>query len=304
MAVTEKTIIAGIAIVVVLAIIAVIAAACCACMLFASTNTFNWGQWGGYSTQTEHRTDTTVHAGAPNIELYVNTINGNVIIQESATATDVTVTYDVFFPQGRMSDMLTGTRSDIINNDTVRITAEAKRNPDTLMGGNYGAHVTVLVPKNSSYVLHLSTMNGDVRVAPLHGSAAYLDSKNGDVILNGGSYGTVRLETWNGNAEAGEGYETSNATLITRNGRIEVDTLQNAGTLYADNWNGRVSVTLPRDTLFSIDARTSNGRVSYGSLQFNTTIDRNNELKGTTAGGAGNLTVTLRTLNGEIDIGY
>jgi hypothetical protein len=234
----------------------------------------------------------------------VDTINGNVVIQESASATDITVTYDVFYPEGHMSDMQTGTRSDIVNNNTVRITAEAKRNPDYLLTGNYGAHVTVLVPKNSSYVLHLSTMNGDVRVAPLHGSAAFLDSKNGDVILNGGSYTMVRMETWNGNVEAGEGYETTNATLITRNGRIEADTLQTAGTLYADNWNGRVQVTLPAGTLFTIDARTSNGRVSRDSLQLNATVDKNTELKGYTAGGAGNLTVTLRTLNGEIDIGY
>jgi hypothetical protein len=301
----DKVIIAGIAIVVVLAIIAIIGAACCACVLCVSTSSWHWGEWGGYSATTEHREDTTVHAGAPNIELYVDTFNGNIVVQESATTTDVTVTYDVFYPQGRMSDVQTGTRSDNVNNDTVRITAEAKRNPsDIILTGNYGAHVTILVPKNSSYVLRLNTLNCDVRVAPLHGESVIMNSKNGDVTLNGGSYGSIRLETYNGAAEATGSYESTNATLITRNGRIVADTLQTTGTLYADTWNGRVDVTLPRDTLFTVDASTWNGRVSHNSIQLNTTVDRSNELKGTTSGGAGNLTVTLRTRNGEINIGY
>ena len=61
-----------------------------------------------------------------------------------------------------------------------------------LLTGNYGAHITVLVPKNSSYVLRLSTMNGNVNVAPLHGSSVIIDSKNGDVSINGGSYDTIQ----------------------------------------------------------------------------------------------------------------
>ncbi len=81
-----------------------------------------------------------------------------------------------------------------------------------------------LVPKNSSYVLRLSTLNGNVNVAPLHGSSVYMDSKNGDVSINGGSYDTIHMETYNGDVEAIGSYETNNATLITRNGRIEVDT--------------------------------------------------------------------------------
>lgn len=300
----DKVIIAGIAIVVILAIIAIIGATCCACVLCLGTSAYNWGDWEGYATQIEHRTDTIVHGGAENIELYVDTFNGNVVIQESAATTNVTVTFDVFYPAGRMSDMQTATRSERIDNDTVRITAEAKRNPGYLLNGNYRAHVTVLVPKNSYYVLNLNTINGDVRVAPLCGSSASLGSKNGDVIINGGRYDTLWMETFNGDAEAVGSYEAINATMITRNGGIEVDTLQTAGTLYAETWNGWIQVTLPSETLFTVDARASNGRIIHDTLELNTTIDRNSELKGYTAGGAGDLMVTLRTRNGEIDIGY
>jgi len=301
----DKVIIAGIAIIVVLAIIAIIGAACCACILcFSTSSTWHWGEWDGYTSQTEHRMDTTVHGGAANIELYVDTINGDIVIQESAATTNITVTYDVFYPEGHMNDMQTGTRSDIINNDTVRITAEAKRNPGFIPTGNYGAHITVLVPKNSTYVLHLSTLNGDVDAAPLHGSAAYLYSKNGDVRINGGNYDVVRMETLNGQVEAMGGYESNNATLITLNGKIEVDTLQVTGTLNADTWNGRIAVTLPRDTLFKVEASTWNGQVKHNSIPMIATTDKKNNLVGYTNGGEGNLTLKLTTRNGAIDIDY
>jgi DUF4097 and DUF4098 domain-containing protein YvlB len=301
----EKVIIAGIAIVVILAIIAIIGAACCACVLCLTTSsTWHWGEWGGYAAQTEHSTNTTVFSGAANIELYVDTINGDIAIQESAAATDVTVTYDVFYPQGHMNDVQTDTRSDIINNDTVRITAEAKHNTGFISTGNYGAHITVMVPKNSSYILHLSTLNGDVNVAPLHGSSVIMDSKNGDVNLNGGRYDTIHMETYNGNVEAMGSYETNNVTLINRNGRIEVDTLQTAGTLNADTWNGHIQVTLPRDTLFRVDASTWNGQITHSSIPVTATTDKRTQLIGYTTGGAGNLTLTLTTRNGEIDINY
>jgi hypothetical protein len=300
----DKVIIAGIAIVVVLAIIAIIGAACCACIFCLGTNTWHWGEWSGYTAQTEHRTDTTVHGGAANIELYVDTINGDIVIQESAATTNVTVTYDVFYPEGHMNDMQTGTRSEIINNDTVRITAEAKRNPGYILAGNYGAHITVMVPKNSSYVLHLNTLNGNVNVAPLHGSSVIMDSKNGDVNLNGGSYDTIHMETYNGDIEARGSYETNNATLITRNGRIEADTLQTAGILNADTWNGRIQITLSRDTLFKVEASTWNGQVRHNSIPVIATTDKKTQLIGYTNGGAGNLTLTLTTRNGEIDIDY
>jgi hypothetical protein len=245
-----------------------------------------------------------MHGGAANIELYVDTINGNIVILESAATTNVTVTYDVFYPEGHTSDMQTSTKSDIINNDTVRITAEAKRNPGYVLTGNYGAHITVLVPKNSSYVLHLSTMNGDVDVAPLHGSSVILDSKNGDVNINGGSYDMIRMETYNGDVQAIGSYETNNATLITRNGKIEVDTLQTAGTLNADTWNGRIEVTLSKDTLFNVDASTWNGQVKHNAIPMIATTDKKTQLIGYTEGGVGNLTLTLTTRNGEIDINY
>ena len=161
----EKVIIAGIAIVVVLAIIAIIGAACCACVLCLGTTSWHWGKWGGYSAQTEHKTVTDTAAVADNIELYVDTIGGDVDIVLSPTVTTVTVDYDVYAPVGHLDNMVTRTTSVNVDNNTTRITAKAERKAGVFTG-NYGAGVTVTVPKNSSYHLNLHTLGGDITVPP------------------------------------------------------------------------------------------------------------------------------------------
>ena len=300
MKVDSKIIVAGIAIVVVLAIIAVIGAACCACVFCAWTGNWNWGNWGGYA-QTEHRVDKTVQAGADNIELEVDTIAGNVEIQESAVS-DVTVTYDIFGPAGRLNDIRTGTSGVNVNNDTVRIRAEARLNPGILLIGKYGAHVTVMVPKNSSYSLTLHTLGGDIKVPPLQGTSVYMDTLGGKLSLNGGRYETVYLNTAGGDIFAS--YEATNATFKTLGGKIEVDTTQTTGTLNANTKGGNIAVTLPSETLFTIDASTLGGHVRHGSIRMTPTSENDWTFAGQTEGGAGSLKITLKTMGGDIDIGY
>ena len=295
--VDTRVFVAGLAIVVVLALIVVIGAACCACIFCVSTT-----PWWTTSTQTEHRTDTTVHAGAPNIELYVDTIGGDVVIEESAAATDVTISFDVHYPQGRMNDMQTETRSEQIDNATVRITATARHNAGYLATGSYGADVTVTVPKNASYVLDLHTLGGDITVPPLTGTSVRMDTLGGALDLNGGRYETVYMNTAGGNIRAT--YEATNVTLTTLGGNIDVDTTQTAGRLYANTMGGNINVVLPSNTLFTVDASTFGGRVRHGSIHLSPTTDTDSHLVGPTEGGAGNLTITLKTMGGNIDLGY
>jgi DUF4097 and DUF4098 domain-containing protein YvlB len=319
--VDDKVIVAGIAIVVVLAIIAVIGAACCACVFCVGTTSWNWGSWGGYSTQVEHKTVTDTPAGADHIELYVDTTGGDIQIAQSATATDVTVTYDVFAPVGHLDNMVTSTDSVNVDNNTVRIRAKAERKAG-IFAGSYGAHVTVTVPKNSSYYLNLHTLGGDITVSPLHGSAVYMDTLGGRLNLNGGRYDIVYMNTMGGDVRAS--YEASNVTLKTTGGNIEADTTQTAGTFYANTLGGNIQVDtlqadgtfyantlggnivvrLPADTLFTLDASTFGGRVRHDSIHMSPTTDNDRSLVGPTEGGAGSLKVTLKTLGGNIDIGY
>jgi hypothetical protein len=299
--VDDKVIVAGIAIVVVLAIIAIIGAACCACVFCVSTTSWNWGNWGGYSAQTEHKTVTYTPAAADNIELYVDTIGGDVDIVQSAVATSVTITYDVYAPVGHLDNLVTTTDSASVDNNTVRITAKAERKSG-IFSGSYGAGITVTVPKNSSYYLNLHTLGGAITVSPLHGSAVYMDTLGGKLNLNGGRYDTVYMNTAGGDIHAS--YEASNVTLKTVGGNIEADTTQTAGTLYANTLGGNIQVRLPADTLFTIDASTFGGRVRHGSIRMSATTDRDSALVGSTEGGAGSLKVTLKTMGGNIDIGY
>lgn len=282
MKVDEKVIIAGIAIVVILAIIAIIGAACCACVFCVGTTSWNWGSWGGYGTQTEHKTVTDTATAADHIELYVDTIGGDIEIAQSAEATGVTVTYDVYAPVGHLDNMVTSTQSANVDNNTVRITAKAERKTG-IFSGNYGAGITVTVPKNSSYYINLHTLGGKLN-------------------LNGGRYDTVYLNTAGGDIYAS--YEASNVTLKTVGGNIVADTTQTTGTFYANTLGGDIELRLPADTLFTVDASTFGGRIRHSSIHMSPTTENDWSLVGPTEGGAGDLKITLKTMGGNIDISY
>jgi DUF4097 and DUF4098 domain-containing protein YvlB len=318
----DKVIIAGIAIIVVLAIIAIIGAACCACVLCITTSsTWHWGEWGGYTSQTEHKIVTDTAAVADNVELYVDTIGGDIDIVQSATATSLTITYDIYAPVGKLDNMVISTSPVNVDNNTTRVTVKAERKSG-IFSGNYGAHVTITVPKNSSYYLNLHTLGGDITVPPLHGNAVYMDTLGGKLELNGGVYGTVYMNTAGGDIYAS--YEASNVTLKTLGGKIEadttqtagtfyantlggdiqIDTLQTAGTIYANTLGGHIELKLPADTRFMVDASTFGGRVRHGSIHMSPTTDNDWSLVGPTEGGAGDMKVTLKTMGGNIDISY
>lgn len=297
MKITSKVIIVGIAILVVLAIIAVMGAACCACVLFATQE--NWHVSTG-ETQVDQSTNTTTLGGADNIVLDVDTIGGDIVILESAVATDVTVTFDTHAPAGRLNDLQTSATSLSVDNNTVRITATARWKQGFSLVGNSGADVTITVPKNASYDLNLHTFGGDIRVPPLHGTSIYLDTLGGKLSLNGGRYDNVYMNTAGGDIVAT--YEATNATLKTLGGNIDVDTTQTAGTLYANTMGGNIHVALPSSTQFTIDASTLGGHVRHGSIAVTTTTENDWTLVGQTADGPGSLKITLKTLGGNIDI--
>lgn len=292
----DKIIIAILAIVAILVLLFAGVGFCGLCM-FANnieTGTFN---------TVEHREGKTTHAAAETVELYVDTIGGDINIVESASAANITVTYDVYAPAGQLDNMLTGTRSVKVNDNTTRITAKAERKAGTtIMSGNWGAHVTVTVPVNASYNLNLHTMGGDITVPELHGNEVYMDTMGGKLKLNGGKYETVYLNTMGGDIDAS--YEASNVTLKTLGGRIEADAIQTSGKLDANTMGGDITVKLPAGTLFTVDASTMGGRVSHGSIPMNPAEKTKTKLVGPTQGGPGDLDIELDTMGGDISISY
>ncbi|OPY28658.1 MAG: hypothetical protein A4E28_01400 [Methanocella sp. PtaU1.Bin125] len=292
----DKVIIAGAAIIVVLAVILVMAGACGGCALLASLPGTH-----GPLDRIEHETRSDTHAAADSIELVVSTIGGNVEIREW-TEDSVKVTYDVHAPEGHLGDVLTSTK-DTKEGNATSITAEVRLKDDRFFNmGNRGADVTVMVPRGSTYSLHLNTLGGDIRVPPLQGSSVYMDTLGGKLYLNGGRYDTVTLTTMGGDIRAT--YEATNATFRTMGGDIEIDTTQTAGILDASTAGGDIDVKLPSGTQFTIDAGTMGGRVRHGYIHMTPTTESDTRLVGQTEGGAGNLIVKLQTTGGNIDISY
>jgi hypothetical protein len=172
--------------------------------IFAGIIILNFGTY----TMTEHTEITTSHPGAANIELDVNTINGYIEVRESADDR-VTVTYDIIAPPGHMNDVFTGTNGSRVDNNTVKIVAEAKlANPDDGFNGNRGANMIIKVPRGSNYSLNLSTMNGDIKVPVVNGasfSRIYASTMNGNinVKLHDGTLFYVDASTMNGRVRHG-----------------------------------------------------------------------------------------------------
>jgi DUF4097 and DUF4098 domain-containing protein YvlB len=156
--------------------------------------------------------------------------------------------------------------------DTVRILArraEGKPNP-----GNSGASATVEVPTGA--VLDLRGSNGPLNVVGRAGDVIGKTS-NGPIKVKGGQ-GTLQLTTSNGpiavEGAAGKlDLNTSNGpiSIQVRNGEVNAHTsngpIRFSGTL-ADGEhvlhtsNGGLTVTLPDEARFQIDAATSNGRIT------------------------------------------
>ena len=95
-----------------------------------------------------------------------------------------------------------------------------------------------------------------------------------------------------------------NDTIVianTDNGNIN---MKDDTSISAASQNGNVKISLVQDTLFTVDANTANGNVSYQGIALNTTTQTQTHFKGNTSSGAGNLNLTLPTANGNITIEY
>jgi DUF4097 and DUF4098 domain-containing protein YvlB len=139
---------------------------------------------------------------------------------------------------------------------------------------NRGAAIEVQVPEGS--LLDLRTTNGKVSTVGLLGDTI-AHSSNGAIQAQG-TRGTLNLETSNGpvSIKGGVGKiiaKSSNGSIDiasdkavldahTSNGRINYQGSLGAGISQLTTSNGSVTVTLPSDASFKLDARTSNSRIT------------------------------------------
>jgi DUF4097 and DUF4098 domain-containing protein YvlB len=175
-----------------------------------------------------------------------------------------------------------------------------------------GASAVVSVPAGS--VLVLRTSNGSITVAGITGTVV-ADTSNAGVTATG-PLEALRVKTSNGKVVVAQGgglltLETSNGAIDvgatdavveaqTSNGKITFTGALAAGTTRMRTSNATIDLTLPADAAFSVDAQTSNARIStdFAVTGGSASDDR---LTGS-AGGGGGTTIVLETSNNPITI--
>jgi RNA polymerase sigma factor (sigma-70 family) len=194
--------------------------------------------------------------------------------------------------------------------DTVRITAKPKGEQKLT---NRAAAVELRVPPGAG--LDLRTSNGKVTVSGGTGDAA-VTSSNGRIEVKG-SKGALRLKTSNGGirVEGGSGQldlRTSNGPIDVKAAKAKVSahttngSIRFAGSLADgehsfETSNGGVSVALPADARFHLDAQTSNGRVTCGFAHKKPEGKSKSRLQ-TTVGENPAVSLKLRTSNGNVAV--
>lgn len=196
--------------------------------------------------------------------------------------------------------------------NTVRVTAQ--RSDKRTDVDNSGASARLTVPAGS--ILQLRTSNGKVTSSG-DAAAVTVQSSNGAIDVRGAT-GALELKTSNGHITANGGSET--IVLETSNGAIDVTTTKAVqvtatssngalifnGPLAANSKNvlrtdnAQIMVTLPAAASFTLDASTSNGKITSG-FAVKGDNPRDTELKGA-VGGDPQTSLKLQTSNADIEI--
>jgi Putative adhesin len=184
---------------------------------------------------------------------------------------------------------------------------------------NRGAAIEIQVPEGST--LDLRTTNGKIGAVGLVGNTS-AHTSNGAIEIKG-TQGALDLETSNGNisTEGGIGKisaKSSNGGIDiasdngiidahTSNGRITYRGKLVAGDHVLDTSNGTVSVKLPGDAAFKLEARTSNGRITNDFTGQSEPSGKKkkaskSQLSGTFGGRQSSATLNVHTSNGNIEI--
>jgi DUF4097 and DUF4098 domain-containing protein YvlB len=168
---------------------------------------------------------------------------------------------------------------------------------ESLFGNNVNASVNYRVQVPRRVALDILNSNGAVRAVGTHGQA-HLESSNGAITADG-IQGDMKLESSNGAITIARSQGAVEAS--TSNGAItaELTDVPDGRDLSFESSNGAVSLRLPRDARFSVDAATSNGRVA-SDFEVEGGQPGKHSLKGDINGGGAKLYV--RSSNGSVSL--
>jgi DUF4097 and DUF4098 domain-containing protein YvlB len=245
---------------------------------------------------------------APGGEVTIESQNGRIVIEAwDKPQIRVQITRTVRAgDEARAKELMRGLRADVeLRSDRLRIQSRYPKIRENLgiwdiLGGRVAAlqvHYYLQVPRNTSF--SLETSNGEIRVRGTQGSVEAA-TVNGDVEVLGVN-GTLELQTTNGEIRLGG--IRGGAVAQTTNGAVSADfaSVANRDVVDLGTTNGNLEVSLPSDVHATLEANTTNGRVTISGFQLKTrgTLTSKSIL-GTIGGGGAR--VALRTTNGNIDV--
>ncbi len=195
--------------------------------------------------------------------------------------------------------------------NTIRVTAKLKNG---VQGGNRGASVELRVPAESN--LHLQTNNGgisangpfgDISAETTNGGLnvdgaltnVRLTTSNGSVKLKGGA-GRIELESSNGGIDAKTGKGLLTARTSNGSVRFAGELIEGKHSFVTSN--GKVSLTLPEDARFKIDASTSMGKITTNFDVKKGKDAGRKHLRGTVGAGEPGVVIEVQTSNGNVEI--
>ncbi len=279
-------------------VLVVVSAAVGACAFLSLAPVQN----SGIGFVTEQKEYNSSHAAARNISIDVSTFNGVVeVLPASVNNVDVKVVAHA--PEGKL-DQINANIGMSGSQDNLDVNVEVRRLTGSVITtgfGNYGGNVYIYVPNGSAYNMDIQTSNGMVHVGDFNGEKLKLATSNSGITVDGGQYNNIDARTSNGRVYAK--CNATNAIFETSNSAIDLDSQQTTGSLRATTSNGRISLDLPDTAGYSVDASTSNGRITHSAIPMALTTYENNHIVGHTDRMPDEgFSVYLRTSNSGITI--
>jgi hypothetical protein len=258
--------------------------------------------------RTDHSTFSIVKDS--HTELAVTTFNGNVNVTAIGPGTaDVSVTpYGTGVSSADAQAALETVQvASGYTGSTLTVTATASG--DAPPGGSRGADVDVQVPPDTS--VSVSTSNGHVEVVNVEGSVTVrttnaavatrggvgvdVETSNGAVVLTRPT-GSITVITSNAASDVLDAREAS-ARIETSNGSIGFSGRLAAGSHAFTSSNAAITLRLPPDQGFTIDAATGN---ASATTDFPGLTSGGGSIQGSV--GDGSAQITARTANGQIRV--
>ncbi len=168
---------------------------------------------------------------------------------------------------------------------------------DWMFGKDVNANVTYRLQVPRRAALHVVSVNGGVSATGTRGPA-HLETTNGGITVRN-VQGQMTLETVNGGIDVIKSAGALRASSVNGGIDAELSDLPDGSEIRLASTNGGISLRLPRDARFSIDAGTTNGRVR-SDLSIEGGQPGKRSLQGDLNGGGGKL--YAHTTNGSIDI--